>query len=86
VALRRLAEEVSPDITVSLMAQYYPTHRALEYPELARQITAAEYEAALDAFADAGLENGWAQDVADAPDCYQPDFTRDTPFEQEKLL
>ncbi len=80
-ALRRLAEEVSPDITVSLMAQYYPTHRALKYPELARQLTAAEYEAALDAFADAGLENGWAQDVATAPDSYQPDFTRETPFE-----
>ena len=86
VALRRLAEEISPEITVSLMAQYYPSHRALEYPELARQITAAEYEAALDAFTDAGLENGWAQDVADAPDCYQPDFTRETPFEREKLL
>ena len=81
LALRRLADEVSPDITVSLMAQYYPTHRALNCPELARQITAEEYEAALDAFAAAGLKNGWAQDVAEAPDCYQPDFTCETPFE-----
>lgn len=82
VALRRLAEEVSPDITVSLMAQYYPTHRAGEFPELARPLIAAEYEDALDAFADAGLENGWSQELDGAAECYQPDFTREIPFEQ----
>ncbi len=30
--LRRLAEEVSPEVTVSLMAQYYPAHRAGDVP------------------------------------------------------
>ena len=79
--LRRLAEEVSPDITVSLMAQYYPTYRAATMPELARSITAAEYEEALEAFADAGLENGWAQHPRDAPETYRPDFLKDHPFE-----
>jgi len=79
--LRRLAEEVSPEVTVSLMAQYYPTFRAATAPELARTITAAEYEEAIDAFADAGLENGWAQDLHDAPEHYRPDFRDDHPFE-----
>ncbi len=82
VALRRLAEEVSPDITVSLMAQYYPTHRAGEFPELARPLTVAEYEDALDDFAEAGLKNGWSQELDGAAEYYQPDFTRDIPFEQ----
>ena len=81
-ALRRLADEVSPEITVSLMAQYYPTYRAATVPELSRTITAMEYDEALDAFADAGLENGWAQDVQDAPDTYRPDFRDDHPFER----
>lgn len=79
-ALRRLAEEVSPTVTVSLMAQYYPTARAADIPELSRTITAAEYDEALDAFADAGLENGWAQELLDAPDTYRPDFTENHPF------
>lgn len=92
VALRRLAEEVSPDVTVSLMAQYYPAHLdgratlrrsrdARQFPELARRITAAEYNEALEAFADAGLENGWAQEPREAPESYRPDFRESHPFE-----
>lgn len=83
VILRRLAEEVSPTITVSLMAQYYPVHRAASVPELARTITAEEYEDVLDAFADAGLENGWAQEVRTAPAYYRPNFNEAHPFQSE---
>ncbi len=82
--LARLATEVSPNITVSIMAQYYPTHHAGEYKQypLQRTITADEYEEAIDAFADAGLENGWAQELSEAPGNYQPDFDKeDHPFE-----
>jgi len=84
VILRRLAEEVSPTITVSLMAQYYPAHRASSVPELARTITVEEYEEALDAFAAADLENGWAQEVRTAPHYYRPDFREDHPFENQR--
>jgi putative pyruvate formate lyase activating enzyme len=80
LALRRLAEEVSPELTVSLMAQYYPTHHAAHVPELARTITAAEYDDALDAFAEAGLEHGWAQEPREAPATYRPDFRETHPF------
>ena len=81
-ALKRLADEISPDITVSLMAQYYPASHARGMPELARTITVSEYEEALDAFADSGLENGWAQELSEAPDYYQPDFHQANPFER----
>ena len=80
-ALRRLAEKVSPTVTVSLMAQYYPVHRAAETSSLMRTITAEEYDEALDAFADAGLENGWAQELQQAPEHYRPDFRDEHPFE-----
>jgi putative pyruvate formate lyase activating enzyme len=83
--LSRLANEVSPDITVSIMAQYFPTHRAIEYKQfpLHRTITADEYDEAIDAFADAGLENGWAQELSEAPENYQPDFDKEEhPFEE----
>jgi len=45
--LRFIRDEISPDTYVNLMAQYYPTHRAWEYPEIARRITSEEYKRAL---------------------------------------
>lgn len=78
--LRFLAEEVSPDVHVSLMAQYSPCHRAAEAPAIARPITAEEYEAALDAFEDSGLEHGFAQDFESVKHGL-PDFGKDEPFE-----
>lgn len=52
---RFLAEEVSPDTYLNLMAQYHPCHRAGEHGELGRRITAAEYRAAADACRAVGL-------------------------------
>jgi putative pyruvate formate lyase activating enzyme len=63
--LRWIASELSPAVHISLMDQYFPAHRAVGDPVLGRKITLEEYEAALDAFDAAGLENGWCQDTAD---------------------
>jgi putative pyruvate formate lyase activating enzyme len=53
--LEFLAEEVSRDTYVNLMDQYRPCYRADEYPELDRQITRAEYDAALASAARHGI-------------------------------
>ncbi len=45
--LRFIAEELSRDTYVNLMAQYHPCYRADEYPLLSRPITAEEYREAL---------------------------------------
>ena len=45
------------------MAQYFPAHRAPGHPELGRSITQEEYLEALEAFEEAGLENGWKQEM-----------------------
>jgi len=60
--LRWIAARLSPAVHVSLMDQYFPAYKVLEDPVLGRKITPAEYAAALDAFAAAGLENGWMQE------------------------
>ena len=60
--LRWIAAELSPRLHVSLMDQYFPAYRVLDDPVLGRKITAEEYAAALDAFDEAGLENGWMQE------------------------
>jgi uncharacterized Fe-S radical SAM superfamily protein PflX len=43
------------------MDQYFPAYRALEDPVLGRKIRWREYEAALEAFDEAGLACGWRQ-------------------------
>jgi putative pyruvate formate lyase activating enzyme len=57
-----IARELSPELYVSVMDQYFPTYRTVDDPLLGRKITEEEYEAALDAFEAAGLQNGWLQD------------------------
>ncbi len=56
-----IARELSPFIHVSLMAQYFPAHKAVGDPVLGRRISAAEYLQALEAFDSVGLERGWRQ-------------------------
>ena len=55
--MRFLAEEISPDTYVNLMAQYRPAGRVGggHYPEIDRSITAVEMDAAYQAARDAGL-------------------------------
>ena len=63
--MRWIATELSPRIHISLMDQYFPAYKAVDDPILGRKITPDEYEAALDAFEAAGLENGWLQEHDD---------------------
>jgi putative pyruvate formate lyase activating enzyme len=64
--LEFLAREISPAIHLSLMAQYFPTHRAVEMPELSRRITAREYLQAVEWLEELGLEHGWHQELDDS--------------------
>jgi putative pyruvate formate lyase activating enzyme len=50
-----IAEELSRDSYVNVMAQYRPEHKALRYPELSRRLTAEEYRSALEAARRHGL-------------------------------
>lgn len=52
---RFLVQEVSPDTYINLMDQYRPCYKAAELPPLARPITRAEYEQALQQAREAGL-------------------------------
>lgn len=57
VIMRFLANEVSPNLYVNLMAQYYPAHKVSrqKYPEINRRLYAEEYRQAYQAAQDAGL-------------------------------
>jgi putative pyruvate formate lyase activating enzyme len=75
-SLNWLAREVSPNIAVSIMSQYYPCHHAAGYSELSRTITYEEYAEVVELLEKLGLENGWLQEM-DAPANYLPDFDRE---------
>lgn len=55
--MRFLADEISKRTYVNIMAQYYPAHRAYEFKELERSVTAHEFSKAVQAARAAGLKN-----------------------------
>ena len=59
---------------VSLMGQYFPTPNVENHPILLRRITEDEYDQATQAFFDAGLQNGFSQELDSATEEYVPDF------------
>ena len=83
-SLSWIAETLSPRVAISLMAQYYPIHRAVgneKYAALNRSITAGEWEEALTALEANGMESGFQQELTTANRYYRPDFRdRSTPF------
>jgi len=83
-SLAWISEALSPRVAISLMAQYYPIHRAANdarYGALSRSITAGEWDEALAALAANGMERGYQQELEGANKYYRPDFRdRDKPF------
>lgn len=71
---------ISPDIPVSLMAQYNPVHRAAEHPLLSRGLREAEYARAVEEMTRLGLTSGFVQDWRESPGVLLPDFDRESPF------
>jgi putative pyruvate formate lyase activating enzyme len=58
-----LAGEISKDIHVSLMSQYFPAYQATEDKTISRRITTQEFSSAVDSFYAAGLRNGYIQEL-----------------------
>jgi putative pyruvate formate lyase activating enzyme len=61
-----LAEEVSTEVYVSLMSQYFPAYNAVGHPKLGRRISIEEFDMAVEMFYNAGLKNGYIQEMRSA--------------------
>jgi len=83
-ALERIADELSPNISVSLMSQYNPIPEMARHPLLNRTITEDEYQQVVDAFYRLGFSKGWLQQL-DSNNCFNPDFSQTNPFHGEFL-
>src|SRR5205823_11498667 len=83
-SLRWIRDELCSHVSVSLMAQYYPTNVAgtnQRYVLLSRRITESEWLRAVSALDELGMQEGWMQEFDGASFYYRPDFNdSETPF------
>lgn len=77
--LRFLAEELSPDVHLSLMAQYHPTPAVRNHPKLGRALRPEEYAEVREEAERLGFHHGWFQEL-DSHRHYLPDFNRPVVF------
>lgn len=59
--MKFLADEISQDVYISLMSQYFPAFKAGEHEGINRRINELEYDEAHDLKMQYGLKNGWVQ-------------------------
>lgn len=59
--IKKLYNEFGNNISYSLMNQYCPLYKAIEYPEINRDLTVKEYDRILDYALNIGIENGFIQ-------------------------
>jgi putative pyruvate formate lyase activating enzyme len=78
-SLEWIARELSTSVTLSVMSQYYPSHKAAGsglYPLLSRKVRPPEFEQVVEWIEELGFENGWTQPLGEAAsDYYRPDFS-----------
>lgn len=60
-----IAENLGIETHVALMSQYFPAGQAATMPGIDRPVNHDEYDAACEALEEAGLENGWVQELDD---------------------
>lgn len=78
-----IANEISPNLSISLMSQYSPIFYNGQVHNLKRPITETEYKEVVDTFYNLGFFRGWIQDIA-SNNLYLPDFSRELPFNIQK--
>jgi len=78
----KFISDLDNNINVSVMSQYYPTHKALSIDLLSRNIKEKEYEKVIDLLEELDLENGFLQEF-ESENYYRPDFKdRVEPFKR----
>jgi putative pyruvate formate lyase activating enzyme len=77
--LRFISEKLSPEVHLSLMAQYYPTPAVEGDPVLGRPLSENEYSFVLEEMERLGFTNGWVQELESRDSC-RPDFDSEDIF------
>jgi putative pyruvate formate lyase activating enzyme len=78
--LENIAEQLSPNVHISLMSQYYPAYKADEYPLLNKSVDPDEYYKIVKKMNELGFGKGFIQGMESSCN-YRPDFDLKHPFE-----
>jgi putative pyruvate formate lyase activating enzyme len=74
-----IRDNLGADTFISLMSQYYPVHKAGQYPMMNRRIKHEEYDRLTDLLVKEGFKNVFIQKLESAP-LFVPDFKKEEPF------
>ena len=74
--LKWINDNIDNKVFVSVMAQYFPTHRAKDFPEINRKLTKEEYEEIENFLYSLNLDNGYIQELGEHEEEYVPDFEK----------
>lgn len=78
----KFISELDNKISLSVMSQYYPVHKALSIDLLSRNIREREYDKVIGMLDEFKLENGFLQEF-ESENYYRPDFNdRNEPFKR----
>ena len=78
--LEFISREIGKEAHLSVMSQYYPAYKAMDYKELSHRIDERDYDAVLDRVRELDLQKGWIQplegkfDARFAGENFLPDF------------
>jgi len=72
-----IKENLGEDTVISIMAQYFPTHKAHEYHEINRKISKEELEEIENYLFSKNMINGYIQELGDHEEEYVPNFNLD---------
>ena len=72
VLIRHLILE--ENVLISVMAQYFPTYRAKNIPDLNRKLTKREYKKVEEYLYELDLKNGYMQEIGEQEEKYVPNF------------
>jgi len=70
-SLRFIRNDISVNVYLSIMSQYYPTFKAYNHKEISRGVAPDEYKNIVDEAHLLGLNNGWIQET---PEKFDPKF------------
>ncbi len=72
--LKWINDNIDKNVFVSVMAQYFPTNKSKEFPEINRKLTKEEYDEIENYLYSLDLDNGYIQELGEHEEEYVPDF------------
>ncbi len=72
--LRWIFDNLGKDTYISIMTQYFPTNKAVEYEKINRKLNKKEFEIVKKYINELGFENGYIQELGKHEEEYVPDF------------